>query len=143
MGAMIGAKDAQGLSGASSADRIVVYDGYCHVCSGGVQFFERLRVTPPFLLLPTQSAQGRELLALHNIDPDDPSTFLVLDRGRAYTASDASIHMAVAMGGIWRLAHVARIVPRAWRDAAYRLLARNRYRWFGRRATCYLPTDRP
>jgi predicted DCC family thiol-disulfide oxidoreductase YuxK len=127
----------------SSADRIVVYDGYCHVCSGGVRFFERVQVKPPFLLLPTQSAQGRELLARHNIDPDDPATFLVLDNGRAYTASDASIHMVVVMGGLWRLAHLARIVPRPWRDAAYRLLARNRYRWFGRRATCYLPTDRP
>jgi len=126
----------------SSAERIVVFDGLCHVCSGGVRFFERIRVTPPFVLLPVQSEQGRELLARHNIDPDDPSTFLVLDRGRIYTASDASIHMIMAMGGIWRLVYMVRIVPRAWRDAAYRLLARNRYRWFGRRATCYLPTGR-
>jgi predicted DCC family thiol-disulfide oxidoreductase YuxK len=137
-----GDNGTDGVSAAKCAERIVVYDGYCHVCSGGVQFFERFRVTPPFLLLPTQSAQGRELLARHNIDPDDPSTFLVLDGGRIFTASDASIHMMVAMGGAWRLMNVARIVPRAWRDAAYRLLARNRYRWFGRRATCYLPTNR-
>lgn len=142
MGPVIGANGAGEVSGVSSADRIVVYDGYCHLCSGGVQLFERIRVVPPFVLLPAQSEQGRDLLARHNIDPDDPSTFLVLDRGRIYTASDASIHMMMAMGGAWRLAYLIRIVPRPWRDAAYRLLARNRYRWFGRRATCYLPTGR-
>jgi predicted DCC family thiol-disulfide oxidoreductase YuxK len=141
MGAVIGGKGEDRESVASCADRVVVYDGYCHVCSGGVRFLERFQATPPFLLLPTQSVQGRQLLARHDIDPDDPSTFLVLDQGRVYTASDASIHMLIAMGGAWRLAHVARIVPRRWRDAAYRLLARNRYRWFGRRATCYLPTN--
>jgi predicted DCC family thiol-disulfide oxidoreductase YuxK len=133
---------SDGVSDASAAGRIVVYDGYCHLCSGGVRFFERFRVTPPFLLLPTQGPQGQELLARHHIDPDDPSTFLVLDRGRIYTASDASIHMMMALGGAWRLVRLARIVPRAWRDAAYRLLARNRYRWFGRRTSCYVPTDR-
>jgi predicted DCC family thiol-disulfide oxidoreductase YuxK len=142
MDSMIGGNTEYGISAAGSGERIVVYDGYCHVCSGGVRFLEKFRLKAPFLLLPTQSAQGRELLAQHNIDPDNPSTFLVLDGGRAYTASDASIHVMIAMGGAWRLARLARIVPRAWRDAAYRLLARNRYRWFGRRATCYLPADR-
>jgi predicted DCC family thiol-disulfide oxidoreductase YuxK len=143
MGTVTGDNAADGVTGAGSADRIVVYDGYCHVCSGGVRFFERFKVTPPFLLLPTQSEQGRELLLRHHIDPDDPSTFLVLDRGRIYTASDASIHMMIAMGGAWRLMHLGRLVPRPVRDAAYRLLARNRYRWFGRRATCYMPTRQP
>ena len=78
----------------------------------------------------------------HGIDPEDPSTFLVVDGGRAYIASDASIHVAAAVGGLWRLARVARVVPRTWRDALYRLIARNRYRWFGRRTTCYLPSGR-
>jgi predicted DCC family thiol-disulfide oxidoreductase YuxK len=143
MDAVRGVAGGERPAATASAERVVVYDGYCRVCSGGARFFERFRVTPPFLLLPSQGAQGRELLVQHQIDPDDPSTFLVLDRGQVYIASDASIHMMVAMGGPWRLAKIARIVPRAWRDAAYRMLARNRYRWFGRRATCYLPTGRP
>jgi predicted DCC family thiol-disulfide oxidoreductase YuxK len=63
-----------------------------------------------------QSEEGRALLTAHGVDAEDPSTFLVLDAGQAW---------------------------RAWRDALYRLLARNRYRWFGRRAVCYLPGGEP
>jgi predicted DCC family thiol-disulfide oxidoreductase YuxK len=123
----------------TSSRRIVVYDGHCHLCSGWVRFMERHRAEPPFSHIPMQRPEGRELLARHGIDPDDPTTFLVLDRGQAYTASAAVIHVVAAAGGVWRLARVARLVPRAWRDAAYGVVARNRYRWFGRRTSCYLP----
>ena len=119
--------------------RIIVFDGICHVCSGGVRFLARHRIEPPFELIPMQSAEGKALLDKHRIDTEDPSTFLVLDRGLVLTQSDASIHVMAAIGGLWRLVVVARVIPRAWRDWLYRLLARNRYRWFGRRATCYVP----
>lgn len=138
----------------SASDRVVVYDGDCHICSGWVKFFERHPVKPPFSLIPMQSSSGRDLLARSGIDPDDPSTLLVLDRGLAYTASDAVIHVMAAAGGPWRLVRGVRIVPRPWRDALYGVLARNRYRWFGnanpsagrfrqlRRAHCARPQER-
>ena len=119
--------------------RVIVFDGLCHVCTGGVRFLARRRIEPPFELIAMQSSEGKALLRQHGIDALDPTTFLVLDRGIVLTQSDASIHIMVAMGGLWRLMLVARVIPRAWRDALYRLLARNRYRWFGRRDTCYLP----
>jgi predicted DCC family thiol-disulfide oxidoreductase YuxK len=119
--------------------RVIVFDGICHVCSGWIRFLGRHRIDPPFQLLPMQSAAGKALLVQCGIDPEDPATFLVLDRGRQLTESDAEIHVIAALGGFWRMAELARVVPRRWRDAAYRLLARNRYRWFGRRGTCYLP----
>jgi predicted DCC family thiol-disulfide oxidoreductase YuxK len=86
-----------------------------------------------------QSDIGRALLSANGIDPDDPLTFLVIDRGRRMTESDAAIHVVTELGGAWPLIEIVRIVPRGWRDALYRLLARNRYRWFGKRSTCYLP----
>jgi predicted DCC family thiol-disulfide oxidoreductase YuxK len=86
-----------------------------------------------------QSATGKSLLVEYGIDPEDPVTFLVLDEGRQFTESDASIHVIAGLGGLWRMAKAARIIPRSWRDALYRLIARNRYRWFGRRSVCYLP----
>jgi predicted DCC family thiol-disulfide oxidoreductase YuxK len=119
--------------------RIIVFDGICHVCTGGVRFLARHRIEPPFELIPMQSSAGKALLTQHGIDPEDPTTFLVLDRGLVLTQSDASIHLMRAIGGLWRLVVVARLIPRSWRDWLYRLLARNRYRWFGRRSTCYLP----
>ena len=119
--------------------RVIVFDGICHVCSGGVRFLARHRIEPPFELIPMQSAEGKALLEQFEIDTDDPATFLVLDRGLVLTQSDASIHVMAAIGGLWRLVVVGRLIPRPWRNWLYRLLARNRYRWFGRRTTCYLP----
>jgi predicted DCC family thiol-disulfide oxidoreductase YuxK len=75
-----------------------------------------------------QSAEGKALLNGYGIDTEDPATFLVLDRGLVLTRSDGSIHVVAAIGGLWRLVVVARVIPRAWRDWLYRLLARNRYR---------------
>jgi predicted DCC family thiol-disulfide oxidoreductase YuxK len=119
--------------------RIIVFDGICHVCSGWVRFLGRHRIDPPFELIPMQAVAGKALLAEYGIDPEDPATFLVLDQGRQLTQSDGAIHVIAVLGGLWRIIHLARIVPKRWRDAVYRLLARNRYRWFGRRSTCYLP----
>ncbi len=119
--------------------RIIVFDGICHVCTGGVRLLRRLRVEPAFQLIPMQSAAGKALLVEYGIDPEDPMTFLVLDQGQRFIESDASIHVISAAGGLWRMIHIVRVVPRRWRDALYRLLARNRYRWFGRRSACYLP----
>jgi len=119
--------------------RVIVFDGICHVCAGGVRFLRWLHVQPPFQLIPMQSVEGRAILVEHGIDPEDPVTFLVLDQGQRFTESDASIHVIAAVGGPWKMIHIVRLVPRRWRDALYRLLARNRYRWFGRRSTCYLP----
>jgi predicted DCC family thiol-disulfide oxidoreductase YuxK len=119
--------------------RVIVFDGICNLCSGGASFLERHQASPPFALVPMQSVEGKAILVEHGLDPDDPTTFLVLDGDRRLTESDAWIHIVSALGGLWRLINVTRVVPRSWRNATYRLIARNRYRWFGRRTTCYLP----
>jgi predicted DCC family thiol-disulfide oxidoreductase YuxK len=123
----------------SPPDRVLVFDGYCHLCSGWARFLSRHPVTPPFRLVAMQSEEGRVLLTTHGIDPDDPSTFLVLDAGRVFRESDAVIHVVTALGRLWRVFEIARVIPRPLRDWMYRVLARNRYRWFGRRQVCYLP----
>jgi predicted DCC family thiol-disulfide oxidoreductase YuxK len=119
--------------------RIIIFDGICNICSAGAGFLERHQASPPFKLIPMQTIKGKSILVEHGLDPEDPTTFLVLDRGRRFTECAAWIHVVSALGGFWRLIHAARIVPRPWRNGMYRLLARNRYRWFGRRTTCYLP----
>jgi predicted DCC family thiol-disulfide oxidoreductase YuxK len=119
--------------------RLLVFDGLCNLCSGWARFLERHPVDPPFQLIPMQSMIGKTLLADNGIDPDLPVTFLVLDQGRRWTQSDAAMHVIAALGGPWRAINVLRVVPQPWRDYLYQLLARNRYRWFGRRSTCYLP----
>lgn len=124
------------------ADRVLVFDGYCHLCSGWARFMARHPLDPPFRLVAMQSDEGRKLLAAQGIDPEDPSTFLVIDAGQVHRESDGAIHVVTVLGGAWRSFVFARVIPRRLRDALYRLLARNRYRWFGRRQVCYLPEER-
>ena len=119
--------------------RIIIFDGICNLCSAGAGFFERHQASPPFALIPMQTGEGKAILIEHDLDPDDPTTFLVLDGGRCFTEADAWIHVVSEIGGLWSLIHAMRIIPRSWRNALYRIIARNRYRWFGRRSTCYLP----
>jgi predicted DCC family thiol-disulfide oxidoreductase YuxK len=126
-----------------TVNRIVVFDGLCNLCSSGARWLERHQSKPPFRLVPMQSDPGRALLTQHGYDPDDPLTFLVLDGSHCLTQSDAWIHLVAAAGGWRRLVGATRVIPRAWRDSVYRLIARNRYRWFGRRQTCHLPQPFP
>ena len=120
--------------------RAVVYDGYCHVCSGSVRFLLKHPVEPPFEYVPMESEWGRELLVAHEIDPKDPTTFLVLDENGAWTESEGIMRVMQAMGGFWQyLAACGRLVPKPLRNWLYRVLARNRYDWFGKRSVCYLP----
>jgi predicted DCC family thiol-disulfide oxidoreductase YuxK len=117
--------------------RIIVFDGYCHLCSAWARFVERHPSRPPFKLIPMQSEEGKALLVAHQINPEDPTTFLVLDGAQHFTASDAAIHVIAALGHLWHMIYLVRVIPRRWRDGIYRVVARNRFRWFGRRATCY------
>lgn len=86
-----------------------------------------------------QGRAGRGLLASHGLDPDDPVSFLLLDADGAHTDTDALVRVLSGLGGPWRLVAIARVLPRALRDRLYRIVARRRYRWFGRRDACRLP----
>ncbi len=119
---------------------VIVFDGVCALCSRWVRFLLRFDRAGRYRFAAMQGEHGRDLLALHGLDPDDPLSFLLVENGTAYTDTDAIVRVVSGLGGAWRLAGVARWLPRRLRDAAYRWLARNRYRWFGRHDSCFLPT---
>ncbi|MBD8525987.1 thiol-disulfide oxidoreductase DCC family protein [Pseudomarimonas arenosa] len=119
---------------------IIVFDGVCHLCNAWVQFLLRFDRAEQFRFASMQSDSGRRLLTEHGLNPDDPNSFLLLSEGRARTDSDAILHVLHLLGGVWRLSAVFRLIPVALRDPLYRWIARNRYRLFGRRDTCLLPT---
>ena len=120
---------------------IVVFDGVCVLCNGWVGFLLRHDRARQFRFAAMQDAAGRRLLAAHGLDPDDPMSFLLLDAAGAHTDSDAIIAVLMRLGGPWRAARALRLLPRRLRDCMYRALARNRYRWFGRRDACSLPPE--
>ena len=86
-----------------------------------------------------QQDVGRKLLLEAGIDPDDPETMIVISDGKILRDSDAVIHVYRHLGWPWRTVGAFRLLPRSLRDRTYRLVARNRYRWFGRRGTCWVP----
>ncbi|WP_313217127.1 thiol-disulfide oxidoreductase DCC family protein [Stenotrophomonas sp.] len=119
---------------------VIVFDGVCALCSRWVRFLLRVDRQERYCFAAMQGTHGRVLLRQHGLDPDDPLSFLLLEDGRAWTDTDAIVRVLVGLGGPWRLAVVLRAVPRRLRDRAYRALARNRYRWFGRQDGCFLPS---
>ena len=119
---------------------VIVFDGVCALCSRWVRFLLRVDRQERYRFAAMQGTHGRVLLRQHGLDPDDPLSFLLLEDGRARTDTDAIVRVLVGLGGPWRLAVVLRAVPRRLRDRAYRALARNRYRWFGRHDSCFLPS---
>lgn len=118
---------------------VIVFDGVCALCSRWVRFLLRFDRRGRYRFAAMQGTHGRGLLQQHGLDPDDPLSFLLLEDGQAWTDTDAILRVLGGLGGVWRITTLLRAVPRAWRDVAYRALARNRYRWFGRHDHCYLP----
>ncbi len=118
---------------------IIVFDGVCVLCSRWVRFLLPRDRRAVFRFAAMQSEAGQRLLAAHGLDPLDPVSFLFLDGGRAFTDSGAILRVLLRLGGPWRLLAIGYAVPRPVRDALYRWIARNRYRWFGRRDACFIP----
>ena len=117
----------------------MVFDGVCNFCSWSVRFILKNDAHGRILFAPMQGETGRALLEQNGIDPTNADTFLFVDGGSVYTRSDAALEIARYLGS-WRYLRVLRVVPRGLRDWAYSVLARNRYRWFGKRDVCFIPT---
>jgi len=124
---------------------IVLYDGVCGLCNRLVQFILKRDVHDRFRFASLQSDFTETLLKRHGTDSRDLDTFyLVIDHGkpgeRVLMRSDAILQVASTLGGIWKLASAGRILPKGLRDGMYRLVARNRYRVFGKHESCLLPS---
>ncbi|GLQ51586.1 thiol-disulfide oxidoreductase DCC family protein [Dyella flava] len=121
---------------------VVVYDGVCLLCSRWIRFLLKHDQAGRYLLAAMQSDSGRTLLQSHGLDPDSPFSMLLVENGHGYTDTTA---IARVLRGLpdrrWHWLSAAMLsVPRRLRDSVYRLVARNRYRLFGRSAQCFAPT---
>lgn len=119
---------------------VIVFDGQCVLCSTFAQFILRKDHRARFRLLAAQSELGDALYRHFGLDPVNYETYVLLQDGKAYFRSEASLRILDGLGVPWSLfATSARLVPLALRDAVYNVIARNRLRWFGTRARCYRP----
>ena len=122
------------------AHPLVLFDGVCNLCAGVVRFVIERDREARFRFAPLQSELGRAQQREHGIDPDALATFVLIDAEGAATRSTAVLRILRWLGAPWRWLYPLRFVPRPLRDALYGVVARNRYRWFGRRDDCLVPT---
>jgi predicted DCC family thiol-disulfide oxidoreductase YuxK len=118
---------------------ILIFDGHCVLCSHWVERVLRYDRAGRYRLLSAQSALGYALYVHYGLDPENYETNILLIDGVALFKAEGSIRVAVGLGLPWSLAGILRVLPRRLADALYEWLARNRFRLFGRRETCYLP----
>lgn len=121
-------------------EHIVLFDGVCNLCNGFVQFIIRNDPKARFHFGALQSEEAQAILSGSRLDPAALDTVIYVRQGQVLTRSSAALAILRGLRFPWPLATAAFIVPRPLRDAVYRWVARNRYRWFGKRESCMLPT---
>jgi predicted DCC family thiol-disulfide oxidoreductase YuxK len=116
---------------------VVLFDGVCNLCNGAVQFIVKRDPHGLFHFASLQSDAARRLAGPQATALD---TFLLWEDGVIYARSTAALRVARRLRGIVRLASILLLVPRPIRDAVYSYIARRRYKWFGKRDVCMVPT---
>ncbi len=122
------------------AGPIIVFDAECILCSANAQFVLRHDRARRFRLASMQKATGEALYRRFGIDPTNPESLIIVDGDAVLKDSDAVLAIYAGLGWPWKTIAVLRFIPRFLRDPVYRWLARNRYRVFGRREICWVPS---
>lgn len=121
--------------------KIILFDGVCNLCNNSVQFIIKRDKKDLFRYAALQSEVGQQLVQERGIDTSKVDSIVLIDPGVAYfTKSDAALEIAKSFGGLWGLLSVFSWVPTSIRNALYDLVARNRYKWFGKKEACMVPT---
>jgi len=118
---------------------LILFDGYCHVCSRFVRFILKYDRKEVFLFAPLGSRAGLFWKEKRQISESVDSVILI-EQDTFLIKSDAVLKIAKRLGGFFKLLFVFRVISQSRRDRIYDLIARNRFRWFGRRESCMLPT---
>lgn len=119
---------------------MVLFDGVCNLCSGAVQFIIKRDKKRIFKFASLQSSYGQEQLDRFKIDKKLLHSIILVRDNQFFQKSDAALEIARQLSGIWPVLSVFKILPRFFRDGLYDLIARNRYRLFGKKDACWIPT---
>ncbi len=119
---------------------VLLFDGVCNLCNGFVQFIIKRDKNAKFKFASLQSEIGQEYLKQHHLETEVFESFVYLKNDKFYQKSTAALTLFKDLGGAWVLMYVLMIFPRFIRDFFYNLIARNRYKMFGKRESCMLPS---
>ena len=119
--------------------RIVLFDGECNFCDASVQFIIKRDTKAMFQFASLQSEVGQALIAKFAV-PTHVDSIVLIEGDCYYMKSSAALKIARQLDGLWKLSYAAIVVPRPLRDTVYSYIAKNRYKWFGKKDSCMLPT---
>ncbi|MCC7402261.1 MAG: thiol-disulfide oxidoreductase DCC family protein [Chitinophagaceae bacterium] len=118
---------------------VILFDGICNLCNRSVLFIIKRDRKKKFLFASIQGEKGKDLFSKLNLPLNDINSFVLIDKGKAYTRSSGALRVLKELGGKWRLWYACIIVPKFIRDGVYKWIAKNRYKWFGKKETCMTP----
>lgn len=119
---------------------VIFFDGYCNLCNGAVQFIIERDHKHIFYFSSLQSDYAQEKLLSFNINTNLGDTFILLEEGKIYDRSTAALRVTRKLSGFWPLLYGFIIFPKFIRDGIYNYVAKNRYKWFGKKESCWVPT---
>lgn len=119
---------------------VIFFDGVCNLCNGAVQFIIKRDRGATFKFSALQSDFAQRSLSGVELQVKQGDTFILLESGKVYEQSTAALRIARKLSGLWPLCYVFIIVPSFIRNWVYKFIARNRYKWFGKRESCWVPT---
>jgi len=117
---------------------IIIFDGECNLCNGTVDFLLKRDSKKQFRFASIQSEAAQLLFRKFQI-PSEVDSVILIKSNKVYFESDAAIEIAGMLPFPWKMGTIFRIIPKKIRDNIYRRIAKNRYRWFGKRDTCRIP----
>lgn len=121
--------------------KIILFDGVCNLCNSSVQFVIKNDKKDIFRFVALQSELGQEILAYIGIDAENIDSIVLYEPGVAYYyKSDAALQIAKNLNGLFILATVFKIFPAGIRNLLYDYIAKNRYKWYGKKESCMIPT---
>lgn len=123
----------------TAENSIILFDGVCNLCSGAVQFILRRDHKKHFVFASLQSEVGKTLLSEYKVNTSI-ETIILLQNNKWFSQSSAALEIARKLPGAWPLLYAFKIVPPFIRDGVYDWISRNRYRFFGKKESCMIPT---
>jgi len=121
--------------------KIILFDGLCNLCSSSVHFILKRDKKNQFLFGSLQGKAGQDYLNKFNLPADTFNSFMLIDGEKMYTRSSGVLRMLKHLGNGWQLLYAFIIVPKFIRDSIYNLVAKNRYKWFGKKTECWLAAE--
>jgi predicted DCC family thiol-disulfide oxidoreductase YuxK len=119
---------------------IILFDGVCNLCNNAITFVIKRDPKNRFKYAPLQSDSGEQLVNQYDIDTSTLDSIILIKNNTAYAKSSAALRIAQSLSGVWPLLSVFLILPAFIRNWVYDYVARNRYKWFGKKDTCMIPT---